>query len=78
MRKYRQLSQIGVSYLEKAPDHGQPELAVLFPVSRRRHRVVPIAVGEEATRLWQQPLGEEALIKLAAGQNPEQGKAAPA
>lgn len=35
-------------------------------VSRRRHRVVPIARGEEATRLWQQPLDEETLIKLAS------------
>lgn len=66
MRQYRELKRIGLSYLEQAPDHGQPELAVLFPVSRRRHRVVPIARGEEATRLWQQPLDEETLIKLAS------------
>lgn len=66
MQKRLEMNRITVSYLEKAPDHGQPELAVLFPVSRRRHRVVPIARGEEATRLWQQPLDEETLIKLAS------------
>ncbi|GIW31524.1 MAG: hypothetical protein KatS3mg071_1698 [Meiothermus sp.] len=65
MRQYRELKRIGLSYLEKAPDHGQPELAVIFP-DRKRHRVVPIARGEEATRLWQQPLDEETLIKLAS------------
>lgn len=63
MRQYKELKRIGLSYLEKAPDHGQPELAVIFP-DRKRHRVVPIAVGAEATRLWEQPQ-EEALIEKA-------------
>lgn len=64
MRQYRELKRIGLSYLEKAPDHGRPELAVIFP-DRKRHRVVPIAVGEAATQLWQQPLPEEGFLALA-------------
>lgn len=59
-----QLKQIRISYLEKAPDHGRPEIAVIFP-GRKQRRVVPVAVGEEATRLWRQPLSEEGFMALA-------------
>ncbi len=64
MRKRLKFSRVEVSYLEAAPDHGQPEIAVIFP-DRKRRRVVPIAVGEAATRLWQQPLPEEGFLALA-------------
>lgn len=64
MRQYKELKRIGLSYLEKAPDHGRPELAVIFP-DRRRYRVVPVAVGERAAELWRHPLPEEGFLALA-------------
>lgn len=60
MPKRLKFSHIEVSYLEAAPDHGQPEIAVVFP-----NRLVPVAVGEEATRLWKYPPGEEGFLALA-------------
>lgn len=56
--------RLELSYLEAAPDHGAPELAVILERGRRR-KVVPVAVGKRATELWQHPLSEEAFLELA-------------
>jgi hypothetical protein len=56
MKVKRFLKKIGsleISYLPQAPDHGWPELAVVIG-----KRVMPVAVGSEATVLWQHPLDE--------------------
>jgi hypothetical protein len=64
MKTKRFLKQIGsleISYLPQAPDHGWPELAVIVG-----KRVMPVAVGTEATALWHYPLSEagfRALVK---------------
>ncbi|GIW31537.1 MAG: hypothetical protein KatS3mg071_1711 [Meiothermus sp.] len=63
MKKTLKFPRIELSYLDKAPDHGQPELAVVFP-QRKRNRIVPIAVGEQATQLWKHPLSEEEFLAL--------------
>ena len=64
MKAKRFLKKIGsleISYLPKAPDHGWPELAVIIG-----KRVIPVAVGSEATVLWHFPKTEEgfrAMVK---------------
>jgi len=63
MKAKRFLKKIGsleISYLPKAPDHGWPELAVVIG-----KRVMPVAVGSEATALWHHPLSEEGFRALA-------------
>lgn len=59
--------RLEVSYLEAAPDHGAPELAVILGKGKRR-KVVPVAVGEQATEWWKYPLSEEAFLELAHAQ----------
>lgn len=56
--------QIELSYLERAPDHGAPELAVILKEGKRR-RVVPVAVGTKAVQLWQERPDEAILLELA-------------
>ncbi|AGK03801.1 hypothetical protein [Meiothermus ruber] len=49
MKAKRFLKKVGrleLSYLPEAPDHGWPELAVVLG-----RRVIPVAVGSEATVL---------------------------
>lgn len=64
MNEIHKFASIWVSYLKKAPDHGQPEVAVVYP-QRRRGSVVPVAVGEQARALWEAGL-EEAEWKALA------------
>jgi len=52
-----------LSYQPVAPDHGQPELA-LMDERRIGRRFVILALGEEATRLWSMcALPDELLAK---------------
>lgn len=63
MKAKRFLKKIGrleLSYLVEAPDHGWPELAVVLD-----KRIVPVAVGSEATVLWHYPLSEAGFRALA-------------
>ena len=60
-RFLKKVGKIELSYLPQAPDHGWPELAVIIG-----KRVMPVAVGSEATTLWHHPLDEagfQALVK---------------
>ena len=62
MKVKRFLKKIGaleISYLPQAPDHGWPELAVVIG-----KRIVPVAVGSEATALWYHPLSEAGFRAL--------------
>jgi hypothetical protein len=62
MKVKRFLKKIGsleISYLPEAPDHGWPELAVIVG-----KRVIPVAVGSEATVLWYHPLDEAGFRAL--------------
>ena len=62
MKVKRFLKKIGsleISYLPEAPDHGGPELAVIIG-----KRVIPVAVGSEATTLWHHPLDEAGFRAL--------------
>lgn len=63
MKTKRFLKKVGrlkLSYLPEAPDHGWPELAVVLA-----GRIVPVAVGSEATTLWHHPLSEAGFRALA-------------
>lgn len=63
MKPKRLLKKVGrleLSYLPEAPDHGWPELAVVL-----NKRIVPVAVGSEATVLWHHPLDEDGFRALA-------------
>lgn len=64
MRKYIRMRRVRVSYIQKAPDHGRAELAVVLP-PEMGGKVVPVAYGEKATALWRNPLGEEEFLALA-------------
>lgn len=67
MKTKRFLKQIGsleLSYLPQAPDHGWPELAVIVG-----KRVMPVAVGTEATALWHHPLSEAGFRALVEERN---------
>jgi len=62
MKVKRFLKKIGgleISYLPVAPDHRRPELAVIVG-----KRIVPVAVGTQATRLWERPLDEAGFRAL--------------
>jgi len=58
-RFLRKIGELELSYLPAAPDHRQPELAVIIG-----KRIVPVAVGSEATRLWERPLDEAGFRAL--------------
>lgn len=72
MKTKRFLKQIGsleLSYLPQAPDHGWPELAVIIG-----KRVIPVAVGSEATALWHFPKTEEGFRALVEERNASEEK----
>jgi len=59
-RLLKKIGRLELSYLPEAPDHGWPELAVVLG-----RRVIPVAVGSEATVLWHHPLDEAGFRALA-------------
>jgi hypothetical protein len=72
MKAKRFLKQIGsleISYLPEAPDHGWPELAVIIS-----KRIVPVAVGTEATALWHFPKTEAGFRALVEERNASEEK----
>jgi hypothetical protein len=72
MKVKRFLKKVGsleISYLPQAPDHGWPEIAVIVG-----KRVTPVAVGSEATVLWQHPLDEAGFRALLKERNASEEK----
>jgi hypothetical protein len=63
-RFLKKIGRLELSYLPKAPDHGWPELAVIVG-----KRVMPVAVGTEATMLWHHPLDEAGFRALVEERN---------
>lgn len=68
-QEFRELgNDFGLSFVHEAPDHKQPELALVDcrQLSRRqRRRYGVVATGTEAEALWRNPPPLEELLVLA-------------